>query len=135
MKNINQQGFTLIELMIVVAIIGILGSLAMPAYQTYSKRSKFTEVVLATTPFKSGFEVAVQTNRITALAQANSSSFGIPSVTPANGYITSVSMTSGVITGVGSADVDSHNITFTPSGVTVPIQWTMAGSCVTAAVC
>ncbi|MBB3104669.1 pilin [Azomonas macrocytogenes] len=45
--NSKQQGFTLIELMIVVAIIGILAAVALPAYQDYTRKAKMTEVILA----------------------------------------------------------------------------------------
>ncbi len=57
----SQQGFTLIELMIVIAIIGILASIALPAYQKYTNKAKFTEVVLATSNIKSEVEICGQT--------------------------------------------------------------------------
>lgn len=72
MKNLNtmkntstqaQQGFTLIELMIVVAIIGILAAVALPAYQTYTARAAYSEAVLAASPAKTAVEICVQTSK------------------------------------------------------------------------
>jgi type IV pilus assembly protein PilA len=70
MKRSIQKGFTLIELMIVVAIIGILAAVALPAYQDYTIRAKISEVLIAGSSVKSLFSEAFQTDGITGLNNA-----------------------------------------------------------------
>lgn len=131
-----QQGFTLIELMIVVAIIGILAAVALPAYQTYTQRAAFSEVVLATTPYKSAFEVAAQTGRLAAIGDADAGSNGIPAAAGSNGNdVASVGVTDGVILATGAASVGSYTYILTPSGIVAPILWTATGTCLAAGVC
>jgi type IV pilus assembly protein PilA len=70
MKRSLQKGFTLIELMIVVAIIGILAAVALPAYQDYTVRAKVSEVLLAASSCRTGITEAIQTSAVAVPAGA-----------------------------------------------------------------
>ena len=71
MKRTLQKGFTLIELMIVVAIIGILAAVALPAYQDYTVRAKVSEAVIAASAAKGVLSEAFQSDGITGLDTAS----------------------------------------------------------------
>lgn len=138
MKKV-QNGFTLIELMIVVAIIGILAAVALPAYQNYSNRAAFSELVLAVTPRKTAVELAIQTRNPTAIASLNGGVLGIPADVTAAAGVHGAAVAAGVITMTWEVDTgsDLNGVTYslTANGITPPVQWTEGGTCLTSGFC
>ncbi|MNF92630.1 Fimbrial protein precursor [compost metagenome] len=142
----KQSGFTLIELMIVVAIVAILAAIALPAYQSYTKRAKFSEVIAAVGPAKTAVEVCVQgwagvssavgascalagENAVSG-ASAQTENFDNVDVANAAGVIT--------ITGTATAALDSSTYALVTSGAVTPgaqVLWQISGSCVTDGKC
>lgn len=138
----NQKGFTLIELMIVIAIIGILAAIAVPQYQTYTKKAKFSEVTGATAPYK----LAVELCYADQLAIANCGTpgtAGIPAnVSGAAGYVATVATSgSGVVTAtaVSTSGLAGETYVLTPaaggSTASNSLTWSKTGTCVAAAIC
>ena len=135
MKRV-QQGFTLIELMIVVAIIGILAAIALPAYQGYVKKAKFSEVISIADGYKTA--VALCVTDLGAPAGCNAGTNGIAAAPAATGNLAAGgTVTDGVITLTAVAAAGGYTFVATPAvnAAGSAITWAQTGTCQAAGAC
>lgn len=120
MKRTMQKGFTLIELMIVVAIIGILAAVALPAYKDYTIKAKMSEVILAASGCRTTITEVYQTGSASAAPGANG--WGCETASGASApskYVASVSTTANgravvTIAGFGDNNIDAKTVILEP---------------------
>lgn len=127
----NTQGFSLIELMIVVAIISILATLSIPSYQTYTQRARFTEVIHAAQPYKIAVTLALQQGY--SAAELGNGTYGIPTEAKATKNLASIRVENGTITATATEAASGASYILKPN--TDGTIWTISGTCLNYNLC
>ena len=131
MLKIFTQGFSLIELMTVITIIGILTAIAVPSYQHYVLRARFVELINLADIFKTAVTIAIQEGD--PLNEITTGVFGIPDAPKPTKHLDHLSIANGIITIVASNTLSGLTYILKPNfdGTT----WTISGTCLKAGLC
>ena len=132
----QQKGFTLIELMIVVAIIGLIASFALPAYTEHTMKARFAEVNTISNTYKTA--VALCYSESNDLAVCDAGSHGIPGPADATDNLAAgMTVIDGVITMAGTQAAGGWVSVLVPtlSGSGATLTWTQNGTCLASGAC
>ncbi|OGT63404.1 MAG: hypothetical protein A3E85_02540 [Gammaproteobacteria bacterium RIFCSPHIGHO2_12_FULL_45_12] len=130
-RVLTQQGFSLIELMLVVAIIGILTSMAIPSYQHYIQRARFTEIITATANYKLAVSLALQ--QAIPLSELTNGLHDIPEANFKLKYLQSIVVEKGVITATATALLKQATYCLSPDEEGA--HWQVSGTCLALGYC
>ena len=140
-----QSGFTLLEMLVVIAVVGVLAAIAVPRFQNSLQRASFVEVINTGSPYRTGVEMCLQKGN--ALADCDAGQHGVPVAVGAStsGVVTSGTVDGGVITINAALGSEAYTYILTPtpaaaatSGATPSasgITWAVTGTCIAANLC